>query len=61
MAIDTKDKKVGGIHSLRADRHARQPEFYCENCKCKRYVPCGCKKASNREERSKVVQDGALT
>lgn len=27
-----------------------EPKYYCANCGCKRYSPCGCKK---REEKQK--------
>ena len=56
--IHKKEKKLEGIHSMRADRFARNPEFPCENCGCKRYSPCSCIKGHKTEEKSKAIQDG---
>jgi len=37
------DTTYKGLKKLRA-RTGPEPTFYCDNCKCKRYSPCGCTK-----------------
>ena len=31
-----------GLKKLRANREDKAPMYYCHNCRCKRYSPCGC-------------------
>lgn len=52
-----KEKKIEGLKMMRADRYARTPEYVCENCKCKRYSPCGCTKSTKKKEKNKVVAE----
>lgn len=32
------------LRQLRKYRTNDIPQHYCDNCKCKRYLPCGCKR-----------------
>lgn len=36
-------KEIKGLVRLRAIT-GREPTYECDNCHCKRYSPCGCKK-----------------
>jgi hypothetical protein len=37
-------KETKGLIRLRK-RTAKSPEYFCDNCNCKRYSPCTCKKS----------------
>jgi hypothetical protein len=43
-----KEVKVKGLKSMRAGRTSGTPDYDCPNCKCKRYSPCGCTKATKQ-------------
>ncbi len=37
-----------GIRTMRP--RGRDPQFFCQNCKCKRYVECTCKRKKKEGE-----------
>lgn len=37
-------KEALGLKKLRRNSTDRLPKYECENCKCKRYSPCGCER-----------------
>lgn len=39
-----KPKTSVGLKGLRAFHDGKNPEYYCDNCKCDRYSPCTCKR-----------------
>ena len=39
--------EIKGLKKLRANAD-REAKFYCENCECKRYSPCGCKRKEKK-------------
>jgi len=41
-----KEHKTKGLKKLRISQTSKTPDYFCENCKCKRYSPCGCIKAT---------------
>jgi len=44
-----KGNEVLGLRKLRSGR-GRHPSYPCDNCKCKRYSPCTCKRKGKNEE-----------
>ena len=48
-----KEQNIKGLHAMRAGRTSGTPDFFCENCKCKRFSECGCIKSKEYKEKHK--------
>lgn len=46
---EKKEKEVKGLKSMRRNTRDTEPSYSCDNCKCKRYSECGCKKNKSQE------------
>ena len=47
---------------FRKKRPTKTPTYKCDNCKCMRYVPCGCmKKQSKVKKEEKAIEKEAVT
>jgi len=46
--VESKGPK--GLKKLRANSVDRVPRYDCDNCKCKRYSPCGCERKKVKDE-----------
>lgn len=42
-----RNQKQKGLKALRKNQ-GKYPTYDCDNCKCKRYSPCTCKKKSKK-------------